>query len=117
MSAEQYSITPEVARDTYRAVLEGMGFQNLDELAKHGVEDGRRVGEQGRENGEATSALCEILGAKVSYLTADRNEAIEALEGMARIVEAFGYAAQLGRSQRERLNKARALVARIKGES
>lgn len=111
-TVEKYGITPEQARDTYRAVLEGMGFKNLDELVRHGVSAGRRVGEQGRENGEATSALCDVLRTKVSYLTTERNEAIEALadvtDGLHALMRSKGV------YDDPRVLKARALLARIK---
>lgn len=44
----------------------------------------------------------------------DVDEMYDTIRGLVRIVEAFGYMSRLGKSQQERLNSARALLARIK---
>lgn len=38
---------------------------------------------------------------------------LETLAGMTRIVEAFSYTTQLGKTQRERLNAAKAIIAQL----
>lgn len=48
-------------------------------------------------------------------LIAAAPDLLDALKGLARIVEAFSYTTQLGKTQRERLETARAILKRIEG--
>ena len=48
-------------------------------------------------------------------LIAAAPDLLEALEGVTRTLEAFAYTTQLGRSQTERLEKARAVIAKARG--
>lgn len=43
------------------------------------------------------------------------DELLEALQGVTRTLEAFSYTNQFGHSQRDRLNKARATIAKARG--
>jgi hypothetical protein len=53
--------------------------------------------------------------AELARKAALHEEMLEALQGVTRILEAFSYTNQFGRSQRDRLNKARAAIAKAKG--
>lgn len=50
-------------------------------------------------------------------LIAAAPELLEALEGVYRIIEAFGYTTALGKTQKARMDAARSAIAKAKGEA
>lgn len=57
----------------------------------------------------------EARNLEIRALRSHRDELLEALQSTLRIVEALSYHTQLGRTQRERLDKSKALAARLTG--
>lgn len=57
--------------------------------------------------------MLDARNLEIIALRSQRDELLEALQSTLRIVEALSYHTQLGRSQRERLDKAKALSAQL----
>lgn len=73
------------------------------------------VSEEGK--GPNVDAALSALAVSIGQHVALRDELVRALEGVVRIVDALRVHTGLGKTQIERLQAARAAIARAKGET